>query len=125
MALKIDNSRVPASSPDVPKRQILLIDDDQDMAEMLAEYLTPEGYAVHLAYTAHCDAGACRLNGKSHAALANPEKTPNTNTPVTKGNQNDTQLLFHVNLQMRDVGADKNFGRLIVRHPGKNVARTL
>jgi two-component system response regulator CpxR len=34
------------------KRQILLIDDDQDMAEMLAEYLGPEGYKVHPAYTA-------------------------------------------------------------------------
>jgi two-component system, OmpR family, response regulator CpxR len=40
------------SSPDVPARQILLIDDDRDMAEMLAEYLGPEGYAVRLAYTA-------------------------------------------------------------------------
>jgi two-component system, OmpR family, response regulator CpxR len=30
----------------------LLIDDDRDMAEMLAEYLGPEGYIVHLRYTA-------------------------------------------------------------------------
>jgi len=37
---------------DAPQRQILLIDDDRDMAEMLAEYLGPEGYTVHLAYTA-------------------------------------------------------------------------
>jgi two-component system response regulator CpxR len=36
----------------VPKWQILLIDDDREMAEMLAEYLGPEGYAVHLAHTA-------------------------------------------------------------------------
>lgn len=28
------------------------MDDDQDMAEMLAEYLYPEGYIVHLAHTA-------------------------------------------------------------------------
>lgn len=35
-----------------PVRPILLIDDDRDMAEMLAEYLGPEGFAVHLAYTA-------------------------------------------------------------------------
>lgn len=48
-----DNSRLPMRpSVDVPKRQILLIDDDQHMAEMLAEYLSPEGYTVHLAYTA-------------------------------------------------------------------------
>jgi two-component system response regulator CpxR len=48
-----DNSRSPISfSQDVSARQILLIDDDQDMAEMLAEYLSPEGYTVHLAYTA-------------------------------------------------------------------------
>ncbi len=40
------------SSVETPKRHILLIDDDQDMDEMLAEYLGPEGYAVHLAYTA-------------------------------------------------------------------------
>jgi two-component system response regulator CpxR len=35
-----------------PARQILLIDDDSDMAEMLAEYLRPEGFQAHLAYTA-------------------------------------------------------------------------
>ncbi len=35
-----------------PLRQILLIDDDRDMAEMLAEYLGPEGFSVDLAYTA-------------------------------------------------------------------------
>lgn len=37
---------------DVSVRQILLIDDDRDMAEMLAEYLRPEGFAVYLAHTA-------------------------------------------------------------------------
>jgi len=48
-----DNSRSPTSfCKDVSARQILLIDDDQDMAEMLAEYLSPEGYTVQLAYTA-------------------------------------------------------------------------
>lgn len=53
MALRIDNSRTSISpSLEIVKRQILLIDDDQDMAEMLAEYLGPEGYLVHLAYTA-------------------------------------------------------------------------
>jgi len=53
MVPQTDNSRSPKSgSPDAPKRQLLLIDDDQDMAEMLAEYLTPEGYTVHLAYNA-------------------------------------------------------------------------
>lgn len=47
-----DNSRNPSrKTSDLPKRQLLLIDDDQDMAEMLAEYLSPEGYTVHLAYT--------------------------------------------------------------------------
>jgi DNA-binding response OmpR family regulator len=44
---------------DVPARQILLIDDDRDMAEMLAEYLVPEGFAIHLAFTA--EAGLNRL----------------------------------------------------------------
>ena len=43
----------------VPARQILLIDDDRDMAEMLAEYLAPEGFAVHLAFTA--EAGLNRV----------------------------------------------------------------
>jgi two-component system response regulator CpxR len=53
MTPKTDNSRLPIGhQPEVPKRQILLIDDDQDMAEMLAEYLNPEGYFVHLAHTA-------------------------------------------------------------------------
>ncbi|WP_446743079.1 response regulator transcription factor [Silvibacterium acidisoli] len=37
---------------DPAKKQILIIDDDQDMTEMLAEYLAPEGYHVHLAHTA-------------------------------------------------------------------------
>jgi two-component system response regulator CpxR len=41
------------SGSDAPARQILLIDDDRGMAEMLAEYLGPEGFAVHLAYTAN------------------------------------------------------------------------
>lgn len=36
----------------MPKKPILLIDDDQQMAEMLEEYLSPEGYEIHLAYTA-------------------------------------------------------------------------
>ena len=37
---------------EAPQRQIPLIDDDRDMAEMLSEYLGPEGYAVRLAYNA-------------------------------------------------------------------------
>lgn len=53
MLQKTDNSRLPITRPsEPPKRQILLIDDDRDMAEMLAEYLSPEGYASHLAFTA-------------------------------------------------------------------------
>jgi two-component system response regulator CpxR len=53
MLPQTDNSRSSISpSPELPKRQILLIDDDRDMAEMLAEYLSPEGYTVHLAHTA-------------------------------------------------------------------------
>lgn len=38
--------------PDAQTRRILLIDDDKDMAEMLAEYLGPEGFAVQVALTA-------------------------------------------------------------------------
>jgi two-component system, OmpR family, response regulator CpxR len=41
-----------AAGSEPAKRQILLIDDDQDMAEMLAEYLSTEGYAVLAAHTA-------------------------------------------------------------------------
>jgi two-component system, OmpR family, response regulator CpxR len=52
MTAKTDNSSRASISTSLPKRQILLIDDDQDMAEMLSEYLSPEGYTVHLAYTA-------------------------------------------------------------------------
>lgn len=33
-------------------RHVLLIDDDRAMAEMLAEFLRPEGFVVHLAHTA-------------------------------------------------------------------------
>ena len=40
------------TSQAAPTRQILLIDDDRDMAEMLAEYLGPEGFAARLAHTA-------------------------------------------------------------------------
>jgi CheY-like chemotaxis protein len=48
-----DNSQLPAfSAADTPSRQLLLIDDDQDMSETSAEFLAPEGYAVHLAHTA-------------------------------------------------------------------------
>jgi two-component system, OmpR family, response regulator CpxR len=49
--------RSPVSS--APKQPILLIDDDQDMTEMLAEYLGPEGYVVHRAHTAQ--AGLARV----------------------------------------------------------------
>jgi DNA-binding response OmpR family regulator len=38
--------------PEGQLRRLLLIDDDRDMAEMLAEYLSPEGFTVHLAFTA-------------------------------------------------------------------------
>jgi two-component system, OmpR family, response regulator CpxR len=33
-------------------RQILIIDDDEDLAEMLAEYLQPEGFLVQMEHTA-------------------------------------------------------------------------
>jgi two-component system, OmpR family, response regulator CpxR len=52
MTPQTDNSSRASVSTSSPKRQILLIDDDQDMAEMLSEYLSPEGYTVLLAYTA-------------------------------------------------------------------------
>jgi two-component system response regulator CpxR len=53
MLQKMNNSRLPITRPSAaPKRQILLIDDDQEMAEMLAECLSPEGYMAHLALTA-------------------------------------------------------------------------
>lgn len=50
--LQTANSRSLMSHSDQTPRQILLIDDDRDMAEMLAEFLSPEGFVVHLAYTA-------------------------------------------------------------------------
>lgn len=50
-------------SPDAPPRQILLIDDDREMAEMLAEYLGPEGFAVHLAHTAAVGVERAREGG--------------------------------------------------------------
>lgn len=44
------------ASPTIPstaprKQRLLLIDDDEELGEMLAEYLAPEGYAIDLAYT--------------------------------------------------------------------------
>jgi DNA-binding response OmpR family regulator len=47
------SSRPPFSSLSAKvERQVLLIDDDRTMAHGLAEYLVPEGYALHLAHTA-------------------------------------------------------------------------
>jgi len=61
---QLDNSRHQArKTSDIPKRQILLVDDDQDMAEMLAEYLNPEGYAVHTAYTARAGLDRAKEGG--------------------------------------------------------------
>jgi two-component system, OmpR family, response regulator CpxR len=52
MAHQFDNSQSSQSSTTGVARKILVIDDDQDMAEMLAEYLSPEGYTVDVALTA-------------------------------------------------------------------------
>lgn len=41
-----------AAPAELPKRNLLLIDDDRDMAEMLAEYLGPEDFTLHMAFTA-------------------------------------------------------------------------
>jgi DNA-binding response OmpR family regulator len=46
------NENPRSSSLTFPKQPILLIDDDRDMTEMLAEYLGPEGYEVYRADTA-------------------------------------------------------------------------
>jgi two-component system, OmpR family, response regulator CpxR len=46
-----------------PKRRILLIDDDRDMAEMLSEYLSPEGYNVRMAYTGKAGLDRSRAGG--------------------------------------------------------------
>ena len=51
------------SGTEVPARQILLIDDDRDMAEMLAEYLRPEGFAVNVAHTANAGLGRLQEGG--------------------------------------------------------------
>ena len=49
--------------PDPPARQILLIDDDREMSAMLAEYLAPEGFEVHLAHTAAAGLDRAREGG--------------------------------------------------------------
>jgi two-component system, OmpR family, response regulator CpxR len=49
--------------PGISPRPILLIDDDRDMAEMLAEYFGPEGFVVHLAYTAKAGLDRLREGG--------------------------------------------------------------
>lgn len=49
----IPHAEIPAAAgAESPPRQLLIIDDDRDMADMLAEYLRPEGYAVRVACTA-------------------------------------------------------------------------
>jgi two-component system, OmpR family, response regulator CpxR len=59
-----DNSRIAVSAgADAPLRQILLIDDDREMSEMLAEYLGPEGFALHLAHTAAAGLDRAREGG--------------------------------------------------------------
>ncbi|WP_158822508.1 response regulator transcription factor [Granulicella sp. S156] len=51
--LENSNSRSPISLvPTKTGQHVLLIDDDHDMAKGLARYLAPEGYFLHLAYTA-------------------------------------------------------------------------
>lgn len=53
MHKRTDSQRTSESRPvDPAKKQILIVDDDQDMTEMLAEYLSPEGFHAHLAHTA-------------------------------------------------------------------------
>lgn len=47
-----EQPRLLVSPADAVTRHVLLIDDDRVMAEMVAEYLRPEGYQVHAAYTA-------------------------------------------------------------------------
>jgi two-component system response regulator CpxR len=64
MMPQAESSRSPlGSSSEAPTRRILLIDDDRDMAEMLAEYLGPEGFTVHLAYTATAGLERAREGG--------------------------------------------------------------
>lgn len=48
----VQNPRASTGQSSVPARSILLIDDDTDMGEMLAEYLRPEGFQLYLAHTA-------------------------------------------------------------------------
>ncbi len=64
MIRNTETSRPSATNPpEAPKRQILLIDDDKDMADMLAEYLQPEGYIVHLAHTAKAGLARAKEGG--------------------------------------------------------------
>jgi two-component system, OmpR family, response regulator CpxR len=64
MIPKPENLRSSATkAPEAPTKQILLIDDDEDLAEMLAEYLQPEGYTVHLAHTAQAGLERAKQGG--------------------------------------------------------------
>ena len=51
--LNTDTKSPVTIASELPPRSILLIDDDRDMAEMLAEFLGPEGFVLHSAYTAN------------------------------------------------------------------------
>lgn len=52
MLAEPDTSRTTISTAPEKLRRILLVDDDRDMAEMLAEYLAPDGFDLQLAYSA-------------------------------------------------------------------------
>src|ERR1700739_800783 len=51
-SLSTDRDPLTLNAAGSVSNQVLLIDGDHEMSEMLAEYLDPERYSVHLAYTA-------------------------------------------------------------------------
>ncbi len=90
------------------RRQILLIDDDQDMAEMLAEYLGPEGYVVHLAHTAK--AGLERAREDSIALIILDVMLPDENGFTVLQEIRRTSRIPVIMLTTRAAVADKVAG---------------
>jgi two-component system, OmpR family, response regulator CpxR len=62
--LEDTHSRPPTSSLPIKTGQhVLLIDDDRNMAKGLIEYLAPEGYSLHVAYSAKAGLGRIKKGG--------------------------------------------------------------
>ncbi len=106
--MRTNQLETPTAAPEAAKRQILLIDDDRDMAEMLAEYLGPEGYNVSLAFTAK--AGLERLKEGSLILVILDVMLPDKDGFTVLQEIRQTSRIPVVMLTTRTSVTDKVFG---------------